>query len=79
MMDREEILKIAGEIDISEETANGYPHDETIIKFANAIAAHERDICADIAAKQRDGEDITDAWKFCSYFIEQRIRARGNT
>jgi hypothetical protein len=47
-MTKDDYLRIAREIGLDEETANGYPSDRKIIAFASTIAALEREECAKV-------------------------------
>ena len=71
-MNREDIIRMAREAGIGETRGWFSCVEEELERFANLVAAHEREACAKIADEVGDDDEDCHAWTAAA-----AIRARG--
>ena len=75
-MDREDIIRMAREAGVY------LAHTELTLmtgleRFANLVAAHEREECAKLCDEQATDYEESDPWNGCARYLANHIRARG--
>jgi hypothetical protein len=75
-VDREDIIRMAREAGVY------LAHTELTLmtgleRFANLVAAHEREECAKLCDEQATDYEESDPWNGCARYLANHIRARG--
>jgi hypothetical protein len=69
-MNRDEIIRIAREAGISKPWDQEPVKWETLERFANLVAAAEREACAQVC--EAEGERVDASWVGCAFAIRER-------
>jgi len=75
-MTREDIIRMAKEAEIPGSWDLNW-FDPYLERFANLVAAHEREECAKVCDEQATDYEESDPWNGCARYLANHIRARG--
>ena len=73
-MNNEQVMQLMADNGMHEGGMDNWVIDNAWVKFANLVAAREREACAKLCEPQEEHDDPLTAWK-----IATAIRARGTT
>jgi hypothetical protein len=74
VMNNEQVMQLMADNGMHEGGMDNWVIDNAWVKFANLVAAREREACAKLCEPQEEHDDPLTAWK-----IATAIRARGTT